>query len=85
MANTPHHVFSEETDIESFSLSKVAGTNSLHAEMFYVENVTPIPREGQIVEFHVIGTSVQGMVTYSDLMHLEDGTRLHIQATRLQN
>ncbi len=53
----------------------------ISAEVIYVQDVTPIPQDGQFVEFRVLGTSVLGMVRYVSLMR--DG-KLHIQATRLQ-
>jgi hypothetical protein len=84
MADAPHHVFSEETDLDSFSVSRGAGASSIIAQTVYVEEVTPIPQEGQIVEFHVLGTSVQGVVTHTSLMQVRDETFVHIQATRLQ-
>jgi hypothetical protein len=78
----PHHVFDEATNLDSFSVSRTMGL--ITVEVTYVEDVTPIPREGQIVEFHVLGTSVQGMVQHSSLMPIKDEMYIHIQAARLQ-
>ena len=79
----PRHVYDEATNLESFSVSRLM--NLITAQVAYVEDVTPIPRQGQIVEFHVLGTSVQGMVNYASLMSRGDSTEIHIQATRLQD
>ena len=79
----PHHVYDEATNLESFSVSRLM--RSIIAQVVYVEDVTPIPQQGEIVEFHVLGTSVQAIVTYSSLMSMRDGVSIHIQATRLQN
>jgi len=79
----PHHIYNEDTNLESFSVARLMGL--LTAQVTYVENVTPIPAEGQIVEFHVLGTSVQGIVTHSSLMTGRDYVYLHIQATRIKN
>jgi len=79
----PHHIYNEDTNLESFSVSRKMGL--LMGEVTYVENVTPIPAEGQIVEFHVVGGSVQGIVTYSSLTSGRDDVYLHIQATRIKN
>lgn len=78
----PHHVYDEVTNLESFSVE--ISMNSIIAQVVYVEDVTPIPQQGQIVEFHVLGTSVQAIVTHSSLMSVREGVELHIQATRLQ-
>ncbi len=79
----PHYVYNEETDLESFSVSRPM--NLITAQVTYVEDVTHIPQQGQIVEFHVLGTSVQGAVTYASLMSRGAEPQIHIQATRLQN
>ncbi len=79
----PRHVYDEATDLESFSVARMM--NLITAQVTFVEDVTPIPRQGQIVEFHVLGTSVQGMVNYTSLMSRGDGTEILIQATRLQD
>jgi len=79
----PHHVYSEATDLESFSVSRLM--NLITAQVTYVEDVTPIPRQGQIVEFQVLGTSVQGTVNHASLMSVGDEPQIHIQATRLQD
>ncbi len=79
----PHHVYDEQTNLESFSVSRMM--SGIVAQVIYVEDVTPIPQHGQIVEFHVLGTSVQGLVNHASLMSLQDGTQLHIQATRIQD
>lgn len=80
----PDHVYDEATNLEAFSVRRAM--NHIMAQVVYVEDVTPIPRQGQIVEFHVLGTSVQGMVNNTSLMSLSDGeTQILIQATRLQN
>ncbi len=55
------------------------------AQVTYVEDVTPLPREGQIVEFHLLGTSVQAMVQNTSLMSSGDETQIIILATRLQD
>ena len=78
----PHHVYDEETNLESFSVSRLM--NLITAQVAYVEDVTPIPQQGQIVEFHVLGTSVQAMVTSSSLMSSGDEPEILILATRLQ-
>ncbi len=78
----PHHVYSEETDLESFSWSRLM--NFISAQVSYVEDVTPIPQQGQVIELHVLGTSVQAIVTHTSLMSAGDGTQILIQATRLQ-
>jgi hypothetical protein len=80
----PHHVFDETTDLDSFSVSTASGASDITAQVVYVEDVTPIPREGQIVEFHVLGTSVQGIVTHSSLMNVRDEILVLIMAMRLQ-
>lgn len=77
----PHHVYDEATNLESFSVSRTM--RGILAQVVYVEDVTPIPLQGQVVEFHVLGTSVQGIVTYSSLMTTGNGVFIHIQATRL--
>lgn len=79
----PHHVYDEATNLESFSVSRLM--NQIIAQVTYVEDVTPIPTQGQIVEFHVLGTSVQAMVSYTSLMSRGDKSEIHIQATRLQD
>jgi hypothetical protein len=79
----PHHVYDEATNLESFSVARLM--NMITAQVAYVEDVTPIPQQGQIVEFHVLGTSVQGMVNNSSLMSAGDGAQILILATRLQN
>jgi hypothetical protein len=79
----PHHVYDEATNLEGFSLSRQM--NMITAEVAYVEDVTPIPQQGQIVEFHVLGTSVQAMVNHASLMSPRNGPEILIQATRLQD
>jgi hypothetical protein len=79
----PHHIYSEDTNLESFSVSRLMGL--LTAQVTYVENVTPIPADGQIVEFHVLGTSVQGIVNDASLMSGRDDVSLLTQATRIKN
>ncbi|QIN80164.1 hypothetical protein GBA65_18440 [Rubrobacter marinus] len=79
----PHYVYDEATNLESFSVARMM--NLITAQVVYVEEVTGIPQQGEVVEFHVLGTSVQAIVTYSSLMSLRDGVFLHIQATRIQN
>ncbi len=79
----PHHIYSEDTNIDSFSISRTMG--HIRSEVTYVEEVTPIPADGQIVEFHVLGTSVQGIVNHASLMDVGGEVYLHIQATRIQN
>jgi hypothetical protein len=80
----PHYVYDEATNLESFSVSRQM--NLIMAQVAYVEDVTPIPRQGQIVEFHVLGTSVQAMVDHASLMRPRDNeTEILIQATRLQD
>jgi hypothetical protein len=54
------------------------------AEVTYVEDVTAIPSEGQIVEFQVIGASVQGIVNHASLISVSGDVYLHIQAHRIQ-
>lgn len=82
-APIPRHIYDEATNLESFSVSRLM--NLITAQVAYVEDVTPIPLQGQIVEFHVLGTSVQGMVNHASLMSRRDSTEIHIQATRLQD
>jgi hypothetical protein len=79
---TPHHVFDEATELESFSVSRTSGL--ILAEVIYVEEVTPIPSEGQVVEFRVLGTSVQGIVNHTSLMDVRGEVYIHIQARRIQ-
>ncbi len=79
----PRHVYDEATNLESFSVSRTMGR--ILAEVIYVEDVTPIPSEGQIAEFHVLGTSVQGIVTHASLITVGDQVFLHIQAQRIQD
>ena len=52
------------------------------AEVTYVEDVTAIPSEGQIVEFQVM--RVQGIVNHASLMSVGGEVYLHIQAHRIQ-
>jgi hypothetical protein len=80
---TPHHVYDEATNLDSFSVSRTGGL--LMAEVTYVEDVTAIPSEGQIVEFQVIGASVQGIVNHASLMSVGGEVYLHIQAHRIQD
>lgn len=79
----PHYVYDEATNLESFSVSRLM--NSITALVVYVEDVTPIPQQGQIVEFHVLGTSVQAMVNHTSLMSSRDETEILVLATRLQD
>lgn len=79
---TPHHVYDEAMDLESFSVSRSMGL--ITAQVTYVPDVTPVPLEGQIVEFRVLGTSVQAIVNYASLMSRRSGPELHIQARRIQ-
>lgn len=79
----PHHVYDEMTDLESFSVSRVS--RLITAQIIYVPDVTPIPSEGQVAEFRVLGTSVQAIVSYASLMSMRDDTQLHIQAVRIQD
>jgi hypothetical protein len=79
----PHYVYDEATNLEAFSWSRLM--NLITAQVAYVEDVTPIPQQGQIVELHVLGTSVQAMVNHTSLMSSGDETQILIQSTRLQN
>jgi hypothetical protein len=79
----PHYVYDEATNLESFSWTSMM--NMITAQVTYVEDVTPIPQEGQIVELHVLGTSVQAMVNHTSLMSSRDATQILIQATRLRD
>jgi hypothetical protein len=79
----PHYVYDEATNLESFSVSRIM--RHITAQVTYVEDVTPLPREGQIVEFHLLGTSVQAMVQNTSLMSSGDETQIIILATRLQD
>lgn len=79
----PHHVYDEATDLDSFSVSRTM--RGLTAQIVYVEGTTHIPQEGEIVEFHVLGTSVQGVVEHSSLMPVGDETFVLIMAKRLRN
>jgi hypothetical protein len=80
---SPHHIYDEATNLESFSVSREMGL--ITAQVIYVADVTPIPGEGQVVEFRILGTSVQGLVNYTSLMSGRDETFLHIQARRIQD
>ncbi len=79
----PHHVYDEATNLESFSVSRLM--NLITAQVTYVEDVTPIPQQGEIAEFHVLGTSVQAMVTHTSMMSSRDEPQILIQATRMKN
>jgi hypothetical protein len=79
----PHYEYDEATNLESFSWTSMM--NMITAQVTYVEDVTPIPQEGQIVELHVLGTSVQAMVNHTSLMSSRDATQILIQATRLRD
>ena len=78
----PHHIYDEATNLESFNVSRQMG--QILAEVVYIEDVTPIPIGGQIAEFRVLGTSVQGIVSYATLMTVGEQVLLHIQAQRIQ-
>ena len=80
---TPHHVYDETKDLESFSVSRLMGL--ITAQVTYVPDVTPVPLEGQIVEFRVLGTSVQAIVNHTSLMSRRSGPELHIQARRMKD
>lgn len=58
--------------------------SSITAQVIYVEDVTPVPSEGQVADFRVLGTSVQGIVRHASLMTVRGEVYLHIQATRIQ-
>jgi hypothetical protein len=79
---TPHHVYDEDRNLDTFSVSRTGGL--LTAEITYVEDVTDIPSQGQIVEFRAIGGSVQGIVNHASLMGVGGEVYLHIQARRIQ-
>jgi len=79
---SPHHVYDEATDLDTISLS--IGLSYIAAQVLYVPDVTDIPQGGQIAEFRLLGTSVQGIVTYASLMSGRDEPLLLIQATRIQ-
>ncbi len=79
----PHHVFDETVGLlESFSVSRQMGL--ITALVIYVEDITPVPSDGQVVEFRVLDTSVQGIVTHSSVMAVRDEVYIHIQARRIQ-
>jgi hypothetical protein len=78
---TPHHVYDEATNLESISVSRTM--NRILAEVIYVEDLTPIPTSGQIAEFHVLGTSVQGIVNDTSLINVGEEVRLLIHAHRI--
>lgn len=59
--------------------------NHLHGQATYVEDVTEVPAEGQIIEFRVFGTAVRGVVTHSSLMVVGDETLIHVQANRIKD
>ncbi len=79
----PHYVYDEATNLESFSVSRLQ--NLITAQVAYVDDVTPIPQQGQIAEFHVLGTSVQAIVNHTSLMSSGDQSLILIQAMRLQD
>ena len=79
---TPHHVYDEATNLESFSVSRQMGL--ITAQVIYVEDVTSVPSDGQVAEFRVLGTSVQGVVNHASLMPVREEVFLHVQAARLQ-
>ena len=75
----PSFVYDEAINLETFSVYRKM--RLIIADVIYVPDETPIPRDGQFVEVRVLGTSVRGMV--KNVSEMRDGN-LHIQAMRLQ-
>jgi hypothetical protein len=77
----PHHRYDEATNLEAFTVTRAG---NILATTVYLDDLTPIPTEGEIAEFHLLGTSVQGLVYRTSLMHVGDEVQLLIQAQRMQ-
>lgn len=82
MATNAHHVFDENTNLDSFSYSP--RHNHISVQAVYVPDVTPVPAEGEVIEIRVFGGVARALVTYTSLMAREE-TLLHVQANRIKD